>query len=173
MSVADIYDLEKAVETAAKAVLVAAGLNAYTTQDTPNFEKDRPRVEIEFTQGAGLNRWVVIDPDTGAAPTGMQPAELDLYRRESAWACSIIFSAITEADISQHAEYKVKVRNALASLWIKINEAAGMTRHAIRMTSDGGSSALQAATDKSFYLTDFTFNGKIAVQADAWPALVT
>lgn len=173
MSVADIYDLEKAVETAAKTVLEAAGLKAYTTQDTPNFEKDRPRVEIEFTQGTGANRWSLIDPATGAAPTGKTPTELDLYRRESAWNCTITFSAITEADITQHAEYKVKVRNALAALWLSINEATGMTRHYLRMTSDGGASQLQAATDKSFYLTDFTFNGKLSVQADAWPALVT
>jgi hypothetical protein len=173
MSVAQIYDFEGQVEPAIKAVLVAMRLAAFTSQDEIDFQKDRPRVEIQFTLGAGQNRWVIIDPVTGMPPAA-SPAEAWNYRRESAWACTITFSAITAANITEHSAYRVAVRNALASIWIRINEVNGlMARHFLTMSSDGGNTSLQMAQDKAMFKTDFNFNGKISVQADAWPALVS
>jgi hypothetical protein len=174
MSVAQIYDFEGAVEPAIKAVLVAMGLAAFTSQDEIDFQKDRPRVEVQFTLGAGQNRWVAINSATGLPVAALSPQETWNQRRESAWACTITFSAITAADIAEHSAYRAVIRNALATLWVRINEVNGlMTRHHLYMSSDGGNSSLQMAQDKAMFKTDFTFNGKISVQADAWPALVS
>jgi hypothetical protein len=174
MSVADIYDFEGQVEPAVKAVLVAMGLAAFTTQDEIDFTKDRPRVEVMFTLGAGQNRWAIINPETGLEPTGTTAQDAWNYRRESAWACSITIQAITDADIAAHSIYRAKARNALAGLWVCINEVNDlMTRHFLTMSSDGGNSSIQMDQEHGMFKTDFHFNGKISVQADAWPALAT
>lgn len=170
MSVAQIYDFEAAVEGGIVAALTAAGIISYSSQDALLQQKPRPRVEVCFTLGSGGQRYVVIDPTTGAAiPDGTANAEI--YMRESAWDCTITMSLITAANMADHTSYRATIRNKMAHIWILINGTEPMTRHRFRMVRDGGSSALMMDQGRGFFKTDFTYHGKLTIQADAWPAL--
>lgn len=174
MSAKDLYDFEGIVEAAGKAVLEAQGLNAATTLEAPQFQKVRPRVEIRYTHGAGLNRFVaivdgaVVTPETAA---GLTAAQLFYARRETAWQCGLEFRLLTAADMAVHSEYRAEVRAALAQFWLLINGGV-LTRHKLELGQDKGSSGVLVAPEEGIYRTDMSFSGSISVQQDAWAALV-
>jgi hypothetical protein len=179
MSVKDIYDFEGVVESAAQSVLQELGLTAATTLDLPQFQKDRPRVEIKFVLGRGNNRFVYIDPTTGvnaavdpSVAAGKTGKDLYTMRRESAWDFELYLYAISEFDIVKHIEYRTQVRAVAAIFWTLMNMVK-LTRHSIELNEDQGNSEPTVAPDKSYIKTQLRFSGKISVQADAWPALVT
>jgi len=169
MSIAQVYDFEAAVEGGVKAALVAAGLTAYTSQDALVQQRDRPRVEVSFALGAGNNRFVIVDTSGDALAEGAEQPWL--YRRESAWDCVLTLSVITEPTMSAHTAYRCALRHAMAQVWNTINGTSPMTRHTYQHIRDGGSTALMMDQDRGFFRTDFTFVGKVSVQADAWTAL--
>ena len=179
MAISDIYAMEQIVEPALASILgtiTAGGIQAFSSQDPTQFQKIIPRVEIQFNVGAGQNRFVIVDPSSGAYPTdppavaALQGNQLmNRYRRESAWACSCQFALITAANITDHNAYRAMVRASLASLNVFVNEA--LPRHELVFTGDGGNTPMQMSEDKAYFKTDFVFNGKISVQADAWTAL--
>jgi hypothetical protein len=176
MSASEIYDFEGIVEPAAAAVLAGLNLTAFTTQGTPDFQKDRPRVEIKLTMGPGLSRFVIVingvnglvDPSILA---GLTQQQIMSYRRESVWQFTLQFHLLTANDIAAHAAYRAQVRNVLAQFWSLINGVAPMTRHAIQMTSDNGSSPILVSPERGMMKTEMSFDGTISVQADAWSAL--
>jgi hypothetical protein len=171
VSVAQIYDFEAAVEGGVSAALEAAGLTCYTSQDALVQQKTRPRCEVSFALGTGNQRFVIVDPSTGAAPAGVADSDLWKYRRESAWDCTITISVITEATMAAHTAYRCALRNVMAAVWIAMNGTAPMTRHCYYHVRDAGSTALMMDQDRGFFRTDFTYHGKVSVQADAWAAL--
>ena len=106
-------------------------------------------------------------------PIGVTPAEAFDFRRESAWDCTLIFLVITAPDIVTHSTYCALCLNALASIWNQINDQPTMTRHHLTLARDLGSSQIEMFQDKGQFTTRMTFNGRISVQANAWPALVS
>src|ERR1017187_9389800 len=174
MSARDVYDFDGAFETAAKSVLTGMQLKVFTTQDKPDFQKERPRIEIKFTLGAGLQRFVPIINGAIATPAtpDVTPALLFFCRRESARAFNAQFDLITAADISSHADFRAQARNALAQLWQLINGAA-LPRHCVQLSRDGGSSPILIAPEQGMMKTEMSFGGTISIQQDAWPALLT
>jgi hypothetical protein len=174
VSAADIYDFEGIAETAAKNVLTGMEIKAFTTRDKPDFQKDRPRVEIKFTLGAGLQRFMPVVNGAMATPAtpNVTPTVLFYLRRESAWGFRMQFDLLTRDDIGAHADYRAQVRGALAQLWQLINGTAPMTRHAIQLGKDNGSSPVLIAPESGIMKTEMSFDGSIAVQANAWPALL-
>lgn len=171
MSVAQVYDIEASVEGGIAVALTRAGLTCFTSQDVATQQRGRPRVEVSFALGAGNQRFVTIDRTTGTALASGEATWAD--RRESAWDCVITLCVITEASMSAHSSYRSTVRNVMASVWNVINGTAPMTRHCFYHVRDGGSTALMMDQDIGYYRTDFTYHGKISVQADAWSALGT
>ena len=174
----DIYDLENAAENACAMVVKSFSLNAFSSQDAPQFQKIRPRAEIFFQKGIGLSRFVVLDPatslpwDGSAGSTPPSQAEMFYRRRESAWNCVIRFDLITEADITIHGKYRFQLRGILAVLWQMVN-GVYLTNHKLEMEQDGGDSPILVAPDKGYFKTSMTFRGKISVQANAWSALIS
>lgn len=173
MSASTIYDFEGVVESAAVAVFEGLGINAFTTQDTPDFQKARPRVEIKFTLGAGLNRFVSIKDGQVVTPAtpDVTPSLVFFLRRESAWMFELEFDVLTAADIKAHAAYRAKVRAALGQFWVLMNDSPGMENHCIQMDSNSGNSPVLVAPEQGIMKTEIRFNGKISVQMDAWPKL--
>lgn len=185
MNFAPIYDFENAVENACASVVKAFGdLAAFSAQDAPSFQKIRPRVEISFTKGQGLSKFVTLDPTTSlpiAANSsypatlmaqGHNPSRMLFYmRRESAWNCMIKFDLITSADIKMHSASRAQLRGILASLWAFVNSY--LDYHCIQMESDGGDGQMQFAPEKDWFKTSMTFRGKISVQASAWATLIS
>lgn len=173
MSASQIYDIEGILEAAAQAVLNALSLEAFTTRSDPEFQKVRPRVEIEATLGGGLGRFVPIkDGAVVTSPTAdVTPSELFFLRRESAWQVRLQFNIITEADITIHAEYRAKVRAALAQLWVSINAPATLPRHVLQLTKDNGSSPIMVQPEQGMMKTEITFDGSVSVVNGAWADL--
>jgi hypothetical protein len=181
MSAALVYDFESIVETAAKAVLTSLETKSFTTTDKPDFQKDRPRVEIKFTLGADLQQFAVVLPDAdgnlvniAVDPTvavGVSQQDLFYARRESAWAFNLRFDLLTGMDLAQHIEYRAEVRCALARFWRLINGAPGMTRHCVQLAKGGGGSPILVSPETGIMKTEMSFSGTISVQADAWSAL--
>lgn len=174
MSASDIYDLEGVLENAAKVALNALGLTCFTTQDGPEFQKVRPRVEIKATINAGRNRFVTLK--NGAVidhTTVITPSEAFLLRRESAWSFRLEFAALTKADIAAHTAYRAEVRAALAQLAPNINTSAAVTRHVIQMGTDNGASPVMVAPEQGLMKTELSFDGTISINQGAWSALTT
>lgn len=170
MSARDIYDIESAVENGIASVFSDAEVKCYTPLDSLTMQRERPHIEAMCVIGAGNQRFVVIDPDTGEA-ISQSSDESWKYRRESAWDCTINLSLITDADITLHRDFMSSVRNILHSLWLGINNTTTMQRHCFYFVRDGGASPLMMDQDKGYFRTDFNFQGKVSIQADAWPRL--
>jgi len=171
VSVNAVYDFEGAMEGACKLVFTDESMTCYTPQDSITQQRSYPRIEATFALGVGGQRFVLIDPTTGEAPAGVEGRDLWKYRRESAWDGTLTLQLITAADIAAHTAYRCKLRNKIAALEVLINGTAPMDNHYFSLTRDGGSTATMMAQDKSYMRTDFTFYGKISVQADAWAKL--
>ena len=174
MSAKDIYDFEGISETAAKQVLASMEIQAFTTRDKPDFQRDRPRVEIKFTLGAGLQRFMPVVNGAIATPTtpNVSPTILFYCRRESAWGFRMQFDLLTGIDIEGHADYRAQVRSALAQLWQLVNGVPPMTRHCMQLLKDNGSSPVLVAPESGMMKTEMSFDGTISVQANAWGALL-
>ena len=171
-----IYDFEAIVEPAVEAVLNSVGIATRSAQSDPENQKPRPRLEVKYVHGSGMSRWVVIVDgqnvqQTPSAADGISPKSLWQFRRESAWACAIKFTLVTPADPKIHADYRSKFRAQQSNLWVQLNGLA-LTRHTLNLISDGGSGPQLVSDDKAYYRTDFTFNGTISVNADAWAVLI-
>lgn len=168
-----LYNFENAVEPAVARVFVGAGLIAYTAngkiladgtvdpidQATPDLsqvlQKDRPRVEIMFTLGAGKLRWHLIkdsDPVENAV--------------ETMWGASLAVDLITEADPVRHFDWLSLVRricptiqqvNGTTLLYHKIH---GPIRYA-------GESHAYNGKD-GYFLTKTNLNFDFSIHADGW-----
>jgi hypothetical protein len=178
MAIADIYNFEGCVEPAVKAVLAAATppINCFTSQDIVDFQKVMPRVEVQFTLGAGENRFdpaALLDPATGLPPVGISGGNLLYqYRRECAWSCTLTFDCITLANMVTHAPYRTYCRFVLANLGLYINNTPTMKRHNLTLSRDMGNTPFQSDQDNQYYRTTMAYNGKLSVLSTAWTALV-
>ena len=160
MSYRDIYDFERAVETGLKAAFTAQEILAWTSQDALVQQRPRPHVVCEFILGGGEQRYYATSNSYSR-------------RRESAWGCTINLSLITDAEIELHSDYRAKVRSIMAQIWVDVNASDSMTRHNLQIMRENGASQLIVNSDGGYFRTDFSYAGKISVQADAWAALNT
>lgn len=176
-AIAAVYDFERVLEFALKTVLEAAQLKAFTSQAVPagnddaqnadlvaqgyellDFQKDRPRVEIEFVCGAG-QRQFVPHPDTGV-------------ETEAAWKGQYLLKLVTAADMRLHSALRTMVRYQMQKLRGTINDVAPMTLHNLQLLTDAGTSPVITPEDGVF-LSTMNFDIDFSIQADAWAQLVT
>lgn len=157
MSASAIYDFEGSIETAAKAAFLAAGVTCYTTQDAPELQRSRPRVEVELVVGSGQLQRPMI------AALGEE--------REVAWGAQLRVDIITAADIAGHSQYRAEVRNICATLGDRLNEVS-LPSHRIAFVRDSGSTP-RIQPEAGYFVTTMLFDLTITVQADAWAQLNT
>jgi hypothetical protein len=148
-----IYDFERVLETSAKAVFTTAEVAAFTSQDTFDFQKNRPRVEILFTPGAGRQQYHVL-------------ASGNLV--ETSWSGTFRVQVVTRADISIHSEFRAEVRGIMHALPWTINEVEPMMHHCLHRIVDGGTSGMEIAPEDDLMKTTLEFQVDFSVQADAW-----
>ncbi len=176
MAIETIYDFEGAIEPAIKTLLTDKGLACLTTRDAPTLQKAVPRVELSYTHGPGLKRFVGIDVLVAAqlAPPEVLTTNVKdawIFRRESCWQGQLNLEIITQADVNSHAQYRSKVRSVIASCWQFINGFT-ITYHSILFENEGGNSPVYQPQE-GYYGTKIVYPVKISVQADAWAALNT
>lgn len=154
-AVSDIYNLEAVVENSIQAVFTASSVVSFTTQQLADLQKGRPRVEIEYINGAGHERWIKVNG----------------YPRETAWKGTVKLELITNADISIHSAYRTQIRSIMHGLSQTVNEVAPMTLHNIhQFLIDGGTSPKWVPQEGS-YQTTMNFEINLSVQANAWAIL--
>lgn len=178
-NIAMIYALEKAAELGFKTYLESAGVKTFAGSllipssgdadlDKANvaagyniidFQKDRPRVEIFATLGAGKQQFI---------PHPQYPD----VECETLWDITIAFNALTRADMMVHDAYRTMVRYLTHSARGVINGVGGMENHYLGTITDGGTSPVEVP-EQGIFRTILSINSMISVQANAWALLTT
>lgn len=177
--IAAVYNFEAIFEKALQAVFLSADIKSYTSQFVArtgdslidnaavaagfqllDFQKDRPRVEIFFTPGAGQGLWRELGVAGATTPV------------ECAWAGQYRLEIVTAADIRVHSAFVVAVRFVMQTLQCRLNNS-GLTFHAIApFYKDGGTSPTIKAESGSFQTT-MMFEINFSIQDDAWETIAS
>lgn len=159
MAAEDIYDFEVVIPRAVKAVLEGLNLKCYTIEDTIDFQKIRPRVDITYRHvGEASPQRLAILPD-GSKRTSCFRGELKVH-------------AITDSDDAgklAHSTYRAMVRNGLAALKDQINGTA-LTFHKVQFIQTGNEETGVRSAD-NLQQTTFPFQIDVSIQQDAWATL--
>lgn len=172
---ADVYDFENVLETALQALFNAAEIKSFTTQDfgktkdngqgtqvpVIDFQKDRPRVEILFTVGAGQGQFRPLL--VGGAEVPVETSFKGQYRLD----------IITSAEMAIHAAYRTRLRAFLHTQLLGVNGTDPMTLHRIhRFQQDGGTSPT-FKPEEGVLRTILIFNIDFSIQDEAWATLAS
>ena len=164
MSNLDVYDPESALENAVRSILNDT-LAAFTPQSDPQFQKERPRVEIQCSLGASKNNHVV-DIDG-----------LDEYRpREDGWKirASLVIVTPTPAngDGGQlHRECRALIRRTMFELPWNGQIPALMPNHVIYAPVGHMGTTPTPKPENGFWLTRMDWDLTISIHKDAWAKL--
>jgi hypothetical protein len=163
MSASDVYDFEFVIEMGAFSILTVDpwNLDVYTSTMHPDFEKDRPRVELKYLHGAGRN--IFLFPEM---PAGLAQPDQNRYRRETTWDGRLMVDLVTAADPKVHAQYRATVRAALAALLQNFNDQ--LNWHKVQATYDVGTSSVELNQDEGFYRTQMVLAIVMSLQANAF-----
>ncbi len=156
-----VYSFETIFPAALKAVLVAAGLKAFTIEDVPDLQKDRPRAEVFFSvgQGQGVFRQLLVDGDP--------------YPVETSWVGSYEIIAVTEDDPAVHLNFLANIRKAMFTAGGKINGTDPMTLHKLQpFLRDAGTVTNWTPQDGSVH-SRLSFEVNFSIQDDAWELIAT
>lgn len=178
--IASVFGFKFIFENALKTVLSTNEVNAFTTQaiertgdetvDAENeaagyqlldFQRDRPRAEIDFTPGAGVGRWHPL-PVNGVK-----------FSVESAWGGTYRVLVVTKPDIREHNAMVNAIRFLMLTMGARINDPATLPKHHIApQFKDSGSTPTTKAEDGSF-TTILAYDINFSIQSNAWTALET
>ena len=173
MSVAQVYDFDGIFEPPIAKLFLAAGVIAYASQGRlnddgtfnpqPNFQKDRPRVEIVFTRGPGAKRWTL--------PTNPNPnIPLANQARESAWKANLAITALTEAGGVTHFKFLAQVRNICATLPAAL-DGLTLATHCINGPIVDLGETHRYNQQEGYYATILNYSFDFSVQNTTWALL--
>lgn len=163
-----VYDFEGAIEPRVARVFVNEGLIAYTpdgsvaadgtvTMDVDP-QRDRPRVEITLTPGAGRQRWHLMN-DSDDVQNAV----------ETMWQGSMAVDLITGVDPVIHRQWLARVR------WIcpRIRQVNGTTLlyHVIHGPIRYGGETHIYDKQSGFYITKTNIIFDFSIHSDGWALL--
>jgi hypothetical protein len=173
MSAAQIYNFEAVFEPAFAGLFLAQNIIAYTSQGRlnddgtldpkPDFQKDRPRVEVVFTKGPGRRQWHLPDAPQPNIPAVMQS-------RESGWIGRLSVAVVTDADTDQHFSFLPAVRNIMANIPAAMDGLA-ITTHCINGPIQDQGETHGYNKEDGYYLTTLNYAFDFSIQRDAWALL--
>ena len=148
----EIYNFETIIENAVKAILVAADLTCYASEDAAVLQRTRPRVEIMFTPGAASDHLQLVSGE----------------QRHDTFSGSLILSAITDmADgIVSHMSYRASLRSIGARLIYSLDDTA-LPYHEVHEITPGGSSPTISPAD-GLWESRQLYNIKFNIKSSAW-----
>lgn len=165
-----LYDFERVLEKATRAVFVAVEIKAFTTYAVPksgdsaiddqletyDLQKDKPRAEIMFTPGAGQGHFKLVNS----------------VERETCWKGQLRIDIVSEDDMRIHSALRVKVRALMHGFRELVNSVEPMQYHKVQFCADAGSTpALQIQEGE--LVTTMLFDIDFSVQDDAWALITT
>jgi hypothetical protein len=165
-----LYDFETAIEAAVQAVFVANDLEAYTSFSSPEMDRPRPRVEIEFQTGPATGHRSTFD---------------DVYRPDCFTGnCSItVITNTGDAENSgevpsnsaarAHAQYRALVRFHSATIETTLtNDAAGddtmLPYHSLNRFVESGTSPT-IHHESGVLASQINFDVHFNIRSSAWP----
>lgn len=156
----NIYDFEGAIEGATAQMFTDEGIVCLTEISDPQFQKERPRLEIEFTLGSS---GTMLLPERGVVAAAG-------FARATTFSGNLSVDVITAADYGLHRQFKARVRNIIATLARRLNDGIKLPYHAISSVNFGSAEPMIKAED-GLYLTRMSFDLNFSVQANAWASL--
>lgn len=151
----DIYSFEQIFEDALKAVFTAREVKAFTSQDTPDFQKDRPRVEVVFIPGPSQGQYKTVGGNF----------------RQTSWKGQFQLRLVTEASAQVHNAFRAVIRSIMHGVGAAINETPPMDKHKLQpFFADAGTSP-RYQPEEGTYETNMIFECDFSVQNSAWAAL--
>lgn len=168
--ITDVYDFESVFEPPIAKLFQAQGIISYvsrgrlnddgTINGQPDFQKDRPRVEVVFTRGSGRKRWHL--------PPNPQPnIPLVMQARESAWIGNLAIAALTIADGYTHAQFLATVRYVAAAIPGSV-DGLSIVNHCINGPISDLGETHQYNREQGYYLTTINYAFEFSVQNTAW-----
>lgn len=156
MAAQDLYDFETLIPRAAKIVLEGLNLKCYTIEDTVDFQKIRPRVEIFYRHmGETTPQRIATLPDQS--------------KRTSCFRGELKIHAVTDADSNgklAHSTYRSMVRNGIAALRESIN-GTHLEFHKVQFIQIGNEETGIRSAD-GYQQTTFPFHIDVSIQQNAW-----
>ena len=180
-NIAKVYDFSNVFEVALKTLFTSGPtqVKAFTSQMIPttgdasqdaqlqqqgyeiiDFIKDRPRVEIFFTPGAGQERHEA--QNIGGFDTSV----------ETSWKGQFRLDCTTDADIRQHSAFVTMVRYVMhTQLYNGINGKILQNHYIHQFAKDSGTTPM-IKTEEGLFQTTLLFNIDFSIQEGAWALLV-
>lgn len=159
MAAEDIYNFESIIPAAVKTVLEERGLTVFTLDDSPTFQKVRPRVEVVWrTIGEATPKRLAKLPDDSMR-TSCFRGELKLH-------------CITDADDAgkrDHGTYRARIRDGVASLQSGAN-ATLLTFHSIQFVVSGNEETGIRVQD-GYEQTTFPYQVDVSIMPTAWSSI--
>ena len=157
----DIYDDSGAIENALLMVMgtlpsgtpAPDGCNIYSSQNDPETQRSRPRIEFTFSPGAGQRRFAPPMNDLTLRPA---PGAL----QDCAFKGQLRVEIVTEPAAKIHSAYRVFVRRLFATIVPLLNDGKKLPLGMIDSISFGGMTPSYKAEDgvyTSIALYDFDY----------------
>jgi hypothetical protein len=175
---AAVYDFQGVMEVALKSLFTAREVKAFTSQfivstgndaedealieqgyEILDFQRDRPRVEITFTPGAGQDQF---------AAKIIAGVEMPV---ETSWSGQFKVDVITAPDIRVHKAFVIAVRFLLHTQLQSINGSEYLPLHRIQPFAMDAGTSPQMKTDQGDFQTTLLFDIQFSIQDDAWDLL--
>jgi len=150
-----LYEFERLISATLAGVFNDANILPKSIVDAPEFQKDRPRVEVYVTPGAAMGHYILDAQST---------------RRENGWHGALSLKAVTWPEITVHSAYVAAVRNVAATLdRLDLTTASvPLLYHEItRVVTAGTTPHTDPAAGE--YDTQLHYNFIFAILPDAWP----
>lgn len=181
MSVQDVYNFEKAIETGAANLCVSLGLTVATSQGKHvlnqdgsysvtklNLQRDTPRVEIIFTRGGSAGKLAIVTPGDDY-----------VLHRQQAWIGNLDFSSVTAAKPDIHFSYVAVIRNLLATLPSQLNAVDGsgkkifLPNHHMHHPPVDAADTHRYDPESGFFVTTSRVSFQFSILHSAWALLTT
>lgn len=174
-AITDIYDFLTPTEDAIAAAFKANEIACFTPlgqqkfaedeatlgeKERQDFQRPRPRLDIVLHPGPGKG---ILRPAAGYRITSG-------HLREKAWACSLMISVITAAEILVHRAYLARVLFLCDTLAHDANATRLLTHHFLQSIRCQGGTVGYHPQDGNFE-TQLTFDVDLSVKEDAWDSL--
>jgi len=166
-----LYDFETAIESAVQQVFITNEIQAFTSFSTPEMERARPRVEIEFQAGAA----------TGHRTTGQSVYRCDCFTGQ----CSItVITNTNDAEQSgeipsnagarAHAQYRAVVRFICGEFESTLTDDANganalLPYHSVNRFFESGTSPT-IHHETGVLVSQLNFEVHFNIRPASWPA---
>ena len=156
-TLAEIYDFETPIEAAFKTLLTDAGLTSKTSADEFDFQKTRPRVDIQFTIN-GAN-----DSRRFTCPDGK--FRHDLYSGTLTLAVVTNPRTVNGIVVTTHTAYLTAVRVAMSEA-----ESASLTDLEIRYVVPQ-STTPRVTPEDGMEVSNLIYDVRFGIKPGSWPAV--